>query len=264
MMFDGLVADAQLFFLLFARVFAMIVIAPLLSSSAIPRLVRVALALLCAALVFPMMHSSGYPMPQTGLAYAMLVIGEAMIGIITGFMLTLVYAAFQTAGQMFSIQMGFGASQVFDPLAQIQIPLLGQFLNLIAMFVFVFTKGFQRIFLTGVYYSFLSMRAADLVFLREDIISTILRGLTGLFQNALVIAFPILGTLFLVQVVMGLLAKAAPQMNLLMMGFPISIGVAFLIMLVTIPYLMEAFDRLLTSGFDQLLIMFRGAREIVR
>ena len=211
-----------------------------------------------------MVHSSGYPIPQTGLGYALLAIGEAMIGIIAGFMLTLVYAAFQTAGQMFSLQMGFGASQVFDPLAQIQIPLLGQFLNLVAMFVFVFTKGFQRIFLTGVYYSFQSIRAADLVLLRGDLVTTMIRGLAGLFQNALIIAFPILGTLFLVQVVMGLLAKAAPQMNLLMMGFPISIGVAFLIMLVTIPYIMEAFDRLLTLGFEELLIMFRAGREVVR
>ena len=261
MMFDGLVADAQLFFLLFVRVIAMILTAPLLSSSSVPGIVRVALALLAASLVFPMVRASGYIIPDLGLGYALLAVGEAMIGIITGFMLTLVYAAFQTAGQMFSLQMGFGASQVFDPLAQIEIPLLGQFLNIVAMFVFVFTRGFQRVFLTGVYYSFQSIRATDLILLREDIITTLLRGLTGLFQNALVIAFPILGTLFLVQIVMGLLAKAAPQMNLLMMGFPLSIGVAFLILLVTIPYIMGAFDRLLTVGFEQLLLLFRGAAE---
>ena len=263
-MFDGLVTDAQLFFLLFVRVIAMIQVAPLLSSSSIPALVRVALALLSSALVFPMVNAAGYPIPDNGLAYAMLVIGEAMIGIITGFILSLVYAAFQTAGQMFSLQMGFGASQVFDPLAQIEIPLLGQFLNIVAMFVFVFTQGFQKMFLTGVYYSFQSIRAADLVVMREDLIATLLHGLSGLFQNALIIAFPILGTLFLVQIVMGLLAKAAPQMNLLMMGFPISIGVAFLIMLVTIPFIMEGFDRLLTAGFEQLGRLFRVAPGVVQ
>jgi flagellar biosynthetic protein FliR len=261
-MLDGLVANSQLFLLLFVRIIAMLQFAPLLSSGSIPGLAKIALSLLAASLVFPMVQQSGYPIPQTGLAYAFLVFGEAMIGVIMGFMLAIVYAAFQTAGQMFSLQMGFGASQVFDPLAQIEIPLLGQFLNLVAMFVFVFTEGFQKIFLTGVYYSFQAVRAVDLVLLREDIVMSMLNGLSALFENALIISFPILGTLFLVQVVMGLLAKAAPQMNLLMLGFPLSIGVAFIILLVTIPFLMEAFDRLIGVGFDRLMEFFQGAAEV--
>ena len=261
-MLDPLVQNAQLFFLLFVRVVALMQFAPLLNSGSIPRLAKVALALLSAFLVFPMVQASGYPIPQRGLDYAVLALGEAMIGIIIGFMLAVVYAAFQTAGQMFSLQMGFGASQVFDPLAQIEIPLLGQFLNIVAMFVFVFTAGFQKIFLTGVYYSFQSMRAIDLVLLREDIVMSLLRGLSSLFQNALIIAFPILGTLFLVQVVMGLLGKAAPQMNLLVLGFPLSIGVAFIILIGIVPFLMEAFDRLLTVGFDRLMELYAGAAEV--
>lgn len=259
-MLEGLVLDAQLFFLLFARVFAMIRVAPLLSSQGIPGLARVALALLSVSLVFPSVNVAGYAIPQSGLAYAMLVIGEAMIGIILGFMLSLVYAAFQTAGQLFSLQMGFGASQVFDPLAQIEIPLMGQFLNLVAMFTLVVTAGFQKMFLTGVVYSFQTVRAVDLILLREDIVRNVVVGLTGLFQNALVIAFPILGTLFLVQIVMGLLAKAAPQMNLLMIGFPISIGVAFILLLISLPMLMQHFDRLFSVGFESLIRLF-GAAE---
>jgi len=262
MEFNGLILTSQIFFLLFARVFAMLQFVPLLSSSSIPGIAKIALSLLSASLVYPMVAQAGYPIPDTGLAYALLAVGEAMIGIITGFMLAIVYAAFQTAGQMFSLQMGFGASQVFDPLAQIEIPLLGQFLNLVAMFVFVFTAGFQRIFLTGVYRSFQAVRAVDLVLLRDDIVVSMIQGLSGLFENALIISFPILGSLFLVQVVMGLLAKAAPQMNLLMLGFPLSIGVAFIIMLVSIPFLMSAFDRLITIGFDQLHQFFRGAAEV--
>ncbi|MFP4113380.1 MAG: flagellar biosynthetic protein FliR [Spirochaetota bacterium] len=261
-MLNELVGNAQLYFLLFVRVIAMLQFAPLLSSGSIPGLAKVALALLAASLTFPSVAAAGYPLPDSGLAYAFLAVGEAMIGIIMGFMLALVYAAFQTAGQLFSLQMGFGASQVFDPLAQVEIPLLGQFLNVVAMLVFVFTAGFQKIFLTGVYYSFQAVRAVDLVLLREDILMSILRGLSALFENALIISFPILGTLFLVQVVMGLLAKAAPQMNLLMLGFPFSIGVAFVLMLVSIPFLMEAFDRLIAVGFERLMEFFRGAAEV--
>ena len=74
----------------------------------------------------------------------------------------------------------------------------------------------------------------------------------GLFEQALIIAFPILGTLFLVSVSVGLLAKAAPQMNLLMLGFPIAIIVAFLLLVVLIPYLMETFQRIIDGSFYEL------------
>jgi flagellar biosynthesis protein FliR len=261
-MVDGLVLDAQLFFLLFVRVFALVRVAPLLSSDGIPGIAQVALSLLCAALVFPSVNATGYPIPELGLAYALLAVGEAMIGIITGLMLSIIYAAFQTAGQLFSLQMGFGASQVFDPLAQVEMPLMGQFLNLVAMFTLVVTSGLQKILLTGVYYSFQSIRAADLVLMRQDIVRSMLSGLSALFENALIIAFPILGTLFLVQIVMGLLAKAAPQMNLLMIGFPISIGVAFIILMISLPFIMERFDRLFAVGFENLMRFFSAAEAL--
>ncbi len=80
--------------------------------------------------------------------------------------------------------------------------------------------------------SFQYLRAVDLVTHREGIIQLLMSGLGGLFQSALTISFPILGTLLLVSIVMGLLAKAAPQMDVLTMGFPVSIGVSFLVLFV--------------------------------
>jgi flagellar biosynthetic protein FliR len=85
--------------------------------------------------------------------------------------------------------------------------------------------------------------------------------LSGLFQDALVIAFPILGTLVLVYVTMGLLAKAAPQMNLLVLGFPISIGVTFLVLLVGMPFLAEAISQLIDEGFELIQSMYTAAED---
>jgi flagellar biosynthetic protein FliR len=260
-MIDAVAANSQLFLLVFARVFALMAMAPMISSRSIPALARVGLALMVTALVFPGLSAAGYPIPDTGLAFVLLLIGEAMVGIITGFFLILVFATFQLAGQMFSLQMGFGASQVFDPLSQIQIPLMGQFLNLVAMLIFVNTSGFQKIFLVGVQRSFQRMRAVDLVLIRSDIAQQVMQRLSGLFQDALVIAFPILGTLVLVYVTMGLLAKAAPQMNLLVLGFPISIGVTFLVLLVGMPFLAEAISQLIDEGFELIQSMYTAAED---
>ena len=250
---NQIVEYAQLFLLVLVRIFAILRISPLMSSASVPPIARIGLAFFTAAVVFPGVLEGGYPMPSDGLSYALLIAGEAMVGIIIGFFLVIVYAAFLVAGQFFSLQMGFGASQVFDPLAQIQIPLMGQFLNIIAMFVFITVGGFQKIFLFGVEKSFGAVRAVDFVIGKDFILPTIFRGLSGLFEQSLVIAFPILGTLFLVSVTMGLLSKAAPQMNLLMLGFPIAISVAFLIIFLTLPFILSAFSRLIDSSFDGVL-----------
>jgi flagellar biosynthetic protein FliR len=92
----------------------------------------------------------------------------------------------------------------------------------------------------------------DLVTHREGIITLLVNGLAGLFQSALTISFPILGTLLLVSDSLGLLARAAPQMDILTMGFPISIGVSFLLLLGTLPFLMTAMERIIDGSFQTL------------
>jgi flagellar biosynthesis protein FliR len=251
-------ADFNLFVLVAVRVLAMIEVAPLLSGQGVPQVAKIGLAGFAAAVVFPAVKASGYAIPDDGMAYALLLVGEAMIGLVMGFFLTIVYSAFTTAGQLFSLQIGFGASETFDPLAEVELPLMGQFLNLIAMFIFVATSGFQKLFLIGVQGSFKAMRAIDLVNRREDIIQFLLKATAALFQQALILSLPVLGTLFIVTVAMGLLSKAAPQMNLLTEGFPITLTVTFFIMLSSLPFMMEAFSHLVEASFDDLGILVGG------
>ncbi len=255
---EALTSGAALLLLLFVRIFAMLTIAPVLSSTAIPSIVRSALSLLTAVIIFPWVFEAGYPIPDAGLQYAMLLIGEIMIGIITGFMLSVIFAIFLVAGQFFSFQMGFGASQVYDPLAMVEIPLMGQFLNLVAMLVFLVNDGMRKLFLIGVLRSFESISALDLLSRKEHFGRMAAQAMVDLFRHALVISFPILGTLLLISVTLGLLAKAAPQMNLLMLGFPLKIGVAFFMMFVTMPFLMEAFARIIDAGFLEIARFLNG------
>jgi flagellar biosynthetic protein FliR len=251
-------ADFNLFVLIAVRVLAMIEVAPLLSSQGVPQVAKVGLAGFAAALVFPAVKAAGYAIPADGIAYALLIVGEAMIGLVMGFFLSIVYAAFTTAGQFFSLQIGFGASETYDPLAEVELPLMGQFLNLIAMFIFVSTSGFQKLFLIGVQGSFKAMRAIDLVSRRDDLIHFLLKSVGALFQQALILSMPVLGTLFIVTVAMGLLSKAAPQMNLLTEGFSITLTVTFFIMLSAMPFMMEAFSHLVEASFDDLGILVGG------
>ncbi len=248
-MIEALVTNLRLFLLVFFRIVAMVELAPLLSSSSIPQIAKIGFALFTAASVFPGVLASHYPIPAGAVDYALLVLGEVAIGLLIGFILNLIFSAFQLAGQFFSLQMGFGASEVFDPLSQVEVPLMGEFFNLIAMLVFISLAGTTKFLLVGVMESFQHLRAVDLVTHRDGIIRFLIGGMGGLFQSALVISFPILGTLLLVSVAMGLLAKAAPQMDVLTMGFPISIAVSFLVLFATLPFIMSAMEKIIDGSF---------------
>jgi flagellar biosynthetic protein FliR len=122
----------------------------------------------------------------------------------------------------------------------------------VGMFTFLVVGGTQKLVLVGVYRSFQAVRAVDLVLGRNLLAREMIASIGRLFADALTLSFPILGTLLLVSVAMGLLAKAAPQMNMLLMGFPFSIGVAFLIMVLAMPFLVGAISRLVDGGFETL------------
>jgi flagellar biosynthetic protein FliR len=256
---DDLMRSAPVFLLLFARALAMIEVAPLLSSDSIPQTAKISLALFAAFAVYPSASAQsdwaelpGMTRGIFSISYALLILGEGLIGIIIGFFMTIIFSAASSAGQFFSLQMGFGASETFDPLAQIENPLMGQFLNLVAMLTFLLTGGMQEMFLGGFAASVKSLNIVELVNGRENVTFMLAGGLGRLFINAIVISMPVLGTLFLTSLATGLISKAAPQINILSEGFPISISVAFILIMATLPFMVEALGRILEGGFRSL------------
>lgn len=260
--FSFLLQKAPLFFLVAVRIFAMIASAPLLSTRAVPRIVQIGLAGLVAFLVLPFVDGTMLAVSNFSIQYVLLIIGEGLIGVLTGFFLSIIFSTFSTAGQFFSYQMGFGASEVYDALAQIENPLMGQFLNFIAVLVFLQIKGFQTLFLSGMLRSFQTINCFIFMEKQTVLSSFFLHQLSLLFLNAMIIAMPIMGTLFLIHVSMGLLSKAAPQMNLLSEGFPITILLTFFLLSVTLPFMVNLFLHILQDGvaaFEALLRQAGGA-----
>ena len=265
------------FLLIAARALAMIEVAPLLSSDAVAQPVKLVLAGMVAFACMPTAEifaanaagAGAVTPPGTNmlsdmryepfsLRFILLLLGEAVIGLIIGFYLTIIFAAFSTAGQFFSLQMGFGASETFDPLSQIENPLLGQYFNLVAMLVFLTIGGLRDLFLGGFWRSVQSLNVASLIAGYEPLVKTLLAGLTRLFLDAIVISLPIVGTLFLTTLATGLISKAMPQVNILSEGFPISISVSFLLIFITLPSMTEAFARIINAGFSGIETLYAG------
>jgi len=271
---QNILSFGPVFLLIAVRAFAMIQTAPLLSSEAVPQTAKIALAGLTAfaviptAEIFTAVNSPNGIVTLPGgtlsdlryetfsLRFLMLLIGEGIIGIILGFYLTVIFAAFATAGQFFSLQMGFGASETFDPVAQVENPLMGQYFNLVSMLIFAAIGGFQLLF-TGFWRSVQTINVMSLIDGREHVVGMFASGLSRLFVDAIVISLPILGTLFLTSLTTGLISKAAPQVNILSEGFPISITAAFLLISASLPFMVEAFGRVIDSGFQNIETLYK-------
>jgi len=219
---QNILTFGPVFLLIAARALAMIQVAPLLSTDAIPQIVKIALAGFVAFAVMPTAEIYMAANSQNGLVtlpggvvsdlryepfslrFVLLIIGEGIIGLIIGFYIIIIFAAFSTAGQFFSLQMGFGASETFDPLSQIENPLMGQYLNLVSMLIFVTIGGFGKLFLGGFWRSVQTVNIISLIEGRGTVVGMLTSGLSRLFVDAIIIALPILGTLFLTSLATGL------------------------------------------------------------
>ena len=148
--------------------------------------------------------------------------------------------------------MGFSASEVYDAVSQVENPLMGQFFNLIAMLIFLQNHWAQRLFGQALVSSFDSITALSIVSGREKIVSFLFAGLSHLFLDAFIIALPIMGTLLLINVAMGILSKAAPMMNMMSEGFPTMILVSFFIIMALMPNLCEFFSHSFEGAFRNL------------
>lgn len=261
-MLERILVNAPVFLLIAVRCFGLVMTLPLFSIRNVSRIAKVALTGYLSFLVFPHVDFSAYAPFFTAdgsfsLPYIMLLVGESLIGFITGFYVTIIFATFSSAGQFFAFQMGFSASEVYDALSQVENPLMGQFFNLVAMLIFLQSDWALYLFSKAFVSSFDSLNALSLVALREHWISFLLSSLTKLFADAFVISLPIMGTLLLISVTMGILSKAAPQMNLMSEGFPIMILVSFFVIWAMFPQICLFFTHSFTAGFSALSGLFR-------
>lgn len=250
MSFEG---GFQLYFVVFVRVAALFLSMPFLSAAGIPGMARGGLAFFVALAMMPLLQSyPGIPSP-TASDFLFILLCEALLGILMGLMLQLIFAIFQTAGEIFSMQMAFSASQVFDPVGEIEQPLLGQFLDTIATLLFLTTGPLQKFLLEVLAQSFQTLpQAIKLLSDQEHLIEVLIYSTSFLLEQALLIALPVVGSILMVSVALGLMAKAAPQMNLLVLGFPLQITMGMMVIFLGMPYFLEYMLWLFDNGIDRI------------
>ncbi len=247
---EYLVQNFQIFFLIMVRMVAMTIMAPFFSSGLFPLRLKVMLSFFVSMLVFPYLFSRGFKIPAGMGEYYLMIMNEVFIGVYLGFLISVIFAAFQLSGDFFAVQIGFGMSEVLDPVAQVSVPIIGQLKNLIGLLVFMAING-HHFLIEGIYKSY---ELAPIISMKKTVIGGLLKYLvytfSGMFVIALKISLPVIGTIFLITISLGVLAKAAPQMNIMMLGFPIKIVVAFGVLIVISPMIVRIMQVSLERSFN--------------
>jgi len=229
----------KIFFLIFIRITSLFFVAPFFSSGDIPILIRAGLAFFIALIIFPVVFS-GLPLyPDVNAsAFVLNVLNQIIIGVIIGLIAQIFYLIFQVSGQYYTIQIGFGMINTLDPLSQTEIAILGTFQGIIGMIVFLFISGHHFLIFSIVksfgYFPLFNLKLAGLT------IETLTVAISKMFYLGFMFAVPLIGVIFIMTVILGLLAKIAPQMNLLMLGFPLNILVGMSMLLLLQLLLLEA------------------------
>ena len=214
----------------------MLATAPVFDNRTIQRRLRVGLAVLITVLTVPILPA---PPPLSDNMALGVLIQQILIGVSMGFSMRLVFAAFEMAGDILGLQMGLAFAQFIDPQRGGQTPLIGSFLGILASLIFLSIDG-HLLVITAVVKSFeLLPVGANL-----DVINTQSIALAGniMFGLALQMSLPVLTAILISNVVLGILARAAPQLNIMSIGFSITITVGLWVLWVSLPYFVAGFE----------------------
>jgi flagellar biosynthesis protein FliR len=242
---SGWLAD---FFWPLVRISALFSAAPVLSARQLEPGYRVLLAVLVTLVAAPLLPRMPVVEALSAEAF-ILMLQQVTIGLMMGFSLQLVFGALVFGGQLIAYKMGLGFASLVDPANGVQTPVVAQVFVLLATLLFLVTNS-HLILLQLVVDSFRTLPVG------ESLASLHLWNLVAwgsrLFQGGLLMALPVVGTLLLVDLGMGVLARAAPQFNLFSVGFPISILLGFVILWISMPSILEVFLELLDEVFHLL------------
>lgn len=250
--------DAWLAALLFplARILALIASSPVLGNKQVPARVKIGLSVLLTLIIAPTLND--LPQVAVGSPQGLLIlVQQIVIGVAMGFTMRLVFTAVEMAGELAGLQMGLGFASFYDPLNASYTPIIAQWLGIIAALTFLALNG-HLYMLAGLAESFQTLPVGSMISSK---------GLYGIaswggsiFAYALQLSLPILAALLITNLALGILTRAAPQLNLFAVGFPVTLAIGLLVLALSMPYFAPLLDRLTHEGLSTMLSLPRSGR----
>lgn len=238
----------------FIRIGSMLLATPVFNSRQLPVKIRLALALLLTWIIVPTLPTQP-PVDVLSHDGFIILLQQVLIGVFMGFVLQMVFGALVLGGQVVAYSMGLGFASMVDPQNGVQVPVLAQFYLILATLLFLTVNG-HLLMIQLVADSFQSLPVAVDGISRNGVHELVAWG-SRLFAGGLLIALPIMGAMLMVNMGMGVVMRAAPQLNIFSVGFPITMLMGFALIWLTLPKVMNVFNNLLEEAYLLITQMLR-------
>jgi flagellar biosynthetic protein FliR len=229
----------------FLRISALLLAAPLVSLRVVSVRIRIALAIVLTMFIYPMLDLP--VIDATSAAGIRLIVHELFIGILFAIVLQVVNAAMVIAGQSMSMSMGLGMAQTIDPNAG-QVPVLSSFLVVLSTLIFLSVGG-HLIMIKLILQSFEVLPIGGAILVKETL-ANVIEWAAMAFLGAVLIALPIMLTMMLINLCIGIVTRAAPALNIFAVGFPAMVLAGMVLVVVYMVNIGHRIEWIWLEAFD--------------
>lgn len=239
------------------RILGLVAASPFFGNARIPRTARMGFGVAVAIAIAPLVPA--VPATDPASWEGLLILAKELItGAAMGFAMRIVFAAVEMAGEISSLTMGLGFASFFDPMSQGRSSAISQFLTWIATLMLL-VANIHLLLLEALAESFFTLPISARMFHGAGFWDLALWG-AKIFSAGVQISLPIVAALLITNVALGVLTRAAPQLNLFGIGFPITLGAGFIVLMIALPYLTTPLVNLLGQGAEKAQMIPRALR----
>jgi len=240
------IQEFQIFLICLSRVAGFVGAIPILLAAQTPAQLKAALVFMIALVLFPVMEPSIPPLSFQPGTFLLLMVSEVLLGSMIGLVALMIFTAVEYGGTVIGYQMGFAAANIFDPSGERQLALISQFQNVFAILIFLAIDG-HHVFLQVAAESY-RILPPGVFNISGEAIPYLITLSSRIFLLGIQFSAPVLAVLLLSGLILGILARVFPQLNVFLLSFPLNIGISFTVIGLTLPLV----TILLRREFDNL------------
>ena len=239
-----------------SRILGLLATAPVFNNTALPMQLRLIAGLAITLGLAPALP----PLPAiaAGSWIGLVVVAEQMlIGVLMGFALSITFRAVDVAGALIGLQMGLSFATFFDPASGGQTPVISEILGLLTTLIFLSLNG--HLLVLSVLAESFTLLPVSTTPIHAAAFSSLMAWSAILFSTGVLLSLPLITALLVTNIALGVLARIAQQLNLFAVGFPVTLTLGFLVLLLSLPYMGTALEGIFASGFQAMGMIMRAA-----
>ncbi len=240
------VKEFQIFLIVLSRVAGFTAAIPVFSSAQTPAQLKTGLAVIVAIVLYPILSPFVTEVGLSPHSFTLLIVAELLLGLLIGLIARLIFTAVEFGATVIGFQMGFAAANVFDPQNERQVALISQFQNIFTILIFLAIDG-HHLFIKAAALSY-ELLPPGKFNLGGEAVPYLMTLASHMFVLGVQFSAPVLAILLLSSLVLGILARVFPQLNVFLLSFPVNIGTAFIVIALTLSLL----SVLIRHEFDSL------------